>query len=61
MAVDPDHLLVRDEGVDYGLLGGLHRGLVEGVKAGPCNDHPRSRCWDSVFSPQAPALVLMYH
>jgi hypothetical protein len=29
MAVDPDHLLVRDEGVDHGVLGGLHRGLVD--------------------------------
>ena len=32
MAVDPDHLLVRDEGVGHDLLGGLHRGFVEGIK-----------------------------
>src|SRR5919201_1784837 len=38
MAVDPDHLLVRDEGVDHGLLGGLHRGLVEGIKEAPWNE-----------------------
>src|SRR5437588_898687 len=37
-AVDPDHLLVRDEGVDHGLLGGLDRGLVEGIKEAPGNE-----------------------
>jgi hypothetical protein len=38
MAVDPDHLLVRDEGVDHGLLGGLHRGQVEGIKEALWNE-----------------------
>src|SRR5919202_5474618 len=38
MAVDADHLLVRDEGVDHGLLSGQHRGLVEGIKEAPGNE-----------------------
>jgi hypothetical protein len=39
MAMDPDHLLVRDESVDHGLLGGLH-GLVDGIKEDPWNETP---------------------
>ena len=35
MAVDPNHRLVRDEGVDHGLVGSRHRGLVEGIKEAP--------------------------
>src|SRR2546426_481743 len=38
MAMDPNHLLVRDEGVNHGLLGSLHCGLEERIKEAPWNE-----------------------
>ena len=37
-AMDPGHLLVRDESVDHGLLSGLHCRRVEGIKEAPWNE-----------------------